>query len=160
VRHETPVQTAEVEGVERVYREQAPGLWRALVAYAGDREIASDAVAEAFAQVIRRGEAVRRPERWVWTAGFRIAAGELKKRREYEEHRQEDVNMPEEAIAVTLLLRRLPEKQRAVIVLHYYVDLPNQRIAEVLGIASATVRVHLTRGRKRLKELLMEDSHA
>ena len=39
------------EAVERVWREQGTKLWRSLVAFSGDRELASDAMAEAF----RRG---------------------------------------------------------------------------------------------------------
>jgi len=42
------------EGVEAVYRADAERLWRAIFAFAGDAEIASDAVAEAFAQVLQR----------------------------------------------------------------------------------------------------------
>ena len=48
------------------------------IRFAGDREVASDAVAEAFAQALRRGDAIRSPERWLWRTIFRIAAGELK----------------------------------------------------------------------------------
>jgi hypothetical protein len=61
----------------RVFEQEADRLWRAVYAFAQDREIAQDAVAEAFAQCIRRGEAVQSPERWIWRAAFRIAAGEL-----------------------------------------------------------------------------------
>jgi len=66
--------------IERSYREQREKLWRALLLFCGDREIASDAVAEAFAQLLRRGGAVRRPDRWVWRAAFSIARGELQRR--------------------------------------------------------------------------------
>jgi len=38
-----------------------------------DPEVASDAVAEAFAQLIRRGDEVRDPRAWVWRSAFRIA---------------------------------------------------------------------------------------
>jgi DNA-directed RNA polymerase specialized sigma24 family protein len=37
--------------IERLYREGGDRMWRAVLAFAGDPEIASDAVAEAFAQV-------------------------------------------------------------------------------------------------------------
>jgi RNA polymerase sigma-70 factor (ECF subfamily) len=70
-------------GLERLYREDGARLWRALVAFSGDREVASDAVAEAFAQALGRGEELRDPQRWVWRAAFRIAAGELKDRRRF-----------------------------------------------------------------------------
>jgi len=71
--------TAE-RGLEQLYRDDGARLWRALVAFSGDREVASDAVAEAFAQAIGRESQLREPQRWVWRAAFRIAAGELKDR--------------------------------------------------------------------------------
>ena len=55
-------------------------MWRALTAYSGSRDVAEDAVAEAFAQAVARGDSLRSPERWVWKAAYRIAAGELKRR--------------------------------------------------------------------------------
>ncbi len=155
--HDATVRVRDPAALERVYREQAQRLWRALIAYSGDHEVASDAVAEAFAQALRRGDALREPERWVWKAAFRIAAGSLKERgRRGEQVSDASYELPEEAIAVVVLLHQLPTKQRAVLVLHYYADLPNKRIAHVLGITTATVRVHLSQGRKRLKQLLEE----
>jgi DNA-directed RNA polymerase specialized sigma24 family protein len=61
-------------GLERLYREDGARLWRALMAFSGDREVASDAVAESFAQALGRGDDLRDPQRWVWRAAFRIAA--------------------------------------------------------------------------------------
>jgi DNA-directed RNA polymerase specialized sigma24 family protein len=52
--------------IEVVYREQGDRLRRALVLATGHPEIAADAVAEAFAQVLRRGAEVHDPARWVW----------------------------------------------------------------------------------------------
>ena len=69
------------DAVERVWRDDGPRLWRSLVAFGGDQELASDAMAEAFAQALGRGSAVETPDRWIWRAAFRIAAGELKERR-------------------------------------------------------------------------------
>lgn len=70
----------EVSAVEAVYSEHGPRLYRSLLAYAGDSRIAEDAMAEAFAQSIRRGEALHDPERWIRRAAYRIAAGVLKER--------------------------------------------------------------------------------
>jgi len=64
--------------IEALYRTDADRLWRAVYAFAGDAEIASDAVAEAYAQLLRRGEAVGNPAAWVWRAAFRISRGALK----------------------------------------------------------------------------------
>jgi len=67
--------------VERLYREQGGRLWAAVFGYAHDRGVADDAVAEAFAQLLRRGGDVRDHAAWVWTSAFRLAAGELQRRR-------------------------------------------------------------------------------
>jgi len=51
--------------LERVYVEQGARLWRALVAHTGDPELASDSVAESFAQALARGDGIREPASWV-----------------------------------------------------------------------------------------------
>lgn len=157
--HDEPVRVSDAnELIEQVYRQHAARLWRALVAYSGDPEVASDAVAEAFAQALRRGGAVRDAEHWVWKVAFRVAAGELNDRkRRTAQIEESSYELPEEAIVMVSLLRRLPPKQRAAVVLHYFADLPNAMIAEVLGVTTATVRVHLSQGRKRLHHLLEDD---
>jgi RNA polymerase sigma factor (sigma-70 family) len=141
---------------ESLYREHAERLWRAVLAYAQDREVASDAVAEAFAQCLQRGPAVRDPGRWVWRAAFRIAAGELKERR----MRTVIEDVPEVGERTEELLSSLamlPPRQRAVLVLHYYAGYKAREIAAIVGSTAATVRVHLSQGRKRLRSLLETD---
>jgi DNA-directed RNA polymerase specialized sigma24 family protein len=64
--------------VESVYREQGTRLWRAVFASTGNREVADDAVAEAFTQLLHRGDEIREADKWVWKVAFRIAAGQLK----------------------------------------------------------------------------------
>ncbi|HEX5936485.1 MAG TPA: sigma-70 family RNA polymerase sigma factor [Actinomycetota bacterium] len=144
--------------LEQLYREHGNRLWWALVAFSGDREIASDAESEAFAQALRRGEAIRDPLAWVWRAAFRIAAGELQRRRTAAAPLFDSTyEPPEPAAHVTEALRRLPAQQRAAVVLHYYADRPIREIAELLGTSSSTVAVHLHRGRNRLRDLLGDD---
>ena len=69
------------DAVERAWRNDGARLWRSLVAFGGDPELASDAIAEAFAQALGRGAEVEAPDRWIWRAAFRIAVRELKERR-------------------------------------------------------------------------------
>ena len=146
------------EGVEAVYRADADRLWRAVYAFAADAEIASDAVAEAFAQVLARGAAVRDPAAWTWRTAFRISAGALKARG--------SVEAPAAGPGVHLdaygdpdlvaALRRLPDAQRAAVILFYYADLSVRDIADRLGTNSLAVRANLSRGRRRLRKLLGE----
>jgi DNA-directed RNA polymerase specialized sigma24 family protein len=42
--------------IETMYREHAARMWRALFGFAGDRDIASDALAEAFAWLVSPGQ--------------------------------------------------------------------------------------------------------
>lgn len=146
------------EDVESLYTEQAARLWRALYAYAGDREVASDAMAEAFAQYLQRGSTVSSPARWIWRAAFRIAAGELKARRTAASPLTVDPPaVPPDTAELLSVLRLLPPRQRAALVLHYYAGYRAREIAEIVGSTAATVRVHLSQGRRRLRRLLEED---
>lgn len=147
------------QSVEALYRTDADRLWRALYAFAADTEIASDAVAEAFAQVIHRGSAVRDPQAWTWRAAFRIASGALKARRTAPAAPSQAFEYSDRYADTDLLdaLCRLPDGQRAAVVLFYYADLPINRIAERLGSNGLAVRANLSRGRRRLRELLGDD---
>ena len=69
------------DAVERVWREHGPKLWRSLTAFTGDADLASDAMAEAFAQALGRGNDIHQADRWIWRSAFLIAKGELKRRR-------------------------------------------------------------------------------
>jgi RNA polymerase sigma factor (sigma-70 family) len=146
------------EAAERTFREQGPKLWRSLLAFTGDPDLASDAMAEAYAQLLGRGEAVGAHDRWVWRAAFRIAAGELKDRRRRVSRLQpaKSYEMPEPALDLIRALDRLSPNQRAVAVLRLYADLPTREVARILGIGQATVRVHLSQARRRLRPLLEE----
>ena len=52
----------------------------------------------------------------------------------------------DEARRVIVALRGLPDRQREVLVLRYWLDLGEAEIAEVLGIAPGTVKTHARRG--------------
>lgn len=141
--------------LERVYREHGARLWRALLAFTGDRELASDALAEAFAQALGRGADIRLPLRWVWRSAFRIARGELKARgRQPRSEPERSYTPPDPDPEVVRALGRLPKGQRAAVVLHHVADYPVAEVARILGSNPAAVRMQLTRGRRRLRELL------
>jgi len=51
-------------------------------------------------------------------------------------------------------LRTLSPNQRAAAVLCLYADLPAREVARILGCSQATVRVHLSQARRRLRAQL------
>jgi RNA polymerase sigma-70 factor, ECF subfamily len=149
------------KSVEAAYRADGDRLWRALLAYAGDPDIASESVAEAYAQALRRGPAVRDPAAWTWRSAFRIAAGALKDRRAagVSWDASADVSHLDRHADPDLLhaLQQLPDAQRAAVILFYYADLPVRDIAARLGSNSLAIRANLSRGRRRLRVLLGDD---
>lgn len=143
--------------LERLFRDVAPSLWRTVYAFAAGRAaVADDAVAEAFARAIERADGIRDPVPWLYRTALRIAVAELK--RERSELRVGPV--PDQAMtssglsALLAALRRLSPAQRAAVVLHYEADLPVRDVARQMGTSVAAVKVHLFRGRHRLRELL------
>jgi RNA polymerase sigma factor (sigma-70 family) len=56
-----------------------------------------------------------------------------------------------ESSAVMAAVRRLPEKQRTVMVLRYYADLSEAEIADTMGISRGAVKSHAARATKSLR---------
>jgi RNA polymerase sigma-70 factor (ECF subfamily) len=141
---------------ERLFRESLPSLWRALYGFSGGRrQIAEDAIAEAFARAMERDRSVRDPLPYIYRTAFRLASAELRLDRRRDTLRGEHVAI--EAPDLVDLIRALdvlPPKQRAVVILHDEEGYPAAEVGRLIGIAPATVRVHLHRGRKRLRALL------
>ena len=142
---------------EDAYRQHGARLWRSMLLFTGDPEVASDAVAEAFAQAIRRGTDVESVEAWVARAAYRIAAGEMQSRRRsgypivdtpYE--------MPERVHELAAALATLSPKQRAAAVLHFRDRYTLAEVAEINGSTPSAVSVHLDRAKKKLRALLEE----
>jgi len=129
-----------------------------LLAFTGDPELAKDAMAEAFAQAIGRGDAIAHQDRWVWRAAFRIASGEMKQRSRRMPLREAPYEMAEPATDLLRILHQLSPRQRAVIILHFYAGYPTREMGAILGCTAGTVRMHISQGRRRLRRLLeMED---
>lgn len=55
---------------------------------------------------------------------------------------------------ILLAMRNLSEKQSAVLILRYYLDLSEAEIAETLGMARGSVKSHAHRGLAKLASLL------
>jgi RNA polymerase sigma-70 factor (ECF subfamily) len=138
-----------------LYKAVGPVLWRAIYAYSGgQRDVADDAVAEAFARAIQHDGAIRRPQSWLYRTAFRIAAEEVRRRKSQTGIREHAYEQPLEVAEVLGALRELSPSQRAAVYLHYQADLPVREVARLMGTSVAAVKVHLHRGRRRLRGLL------
>lgn len=143
---------------EQVFRDVAPGLWRTIYAFAaGRRAVADDAVAEAFARALEQAGQIRDPVPWLYRTAFRLATEDLRRERREPEPEPEPEHTPCSAAGLGALvpaLRQLSPAQRAAVVLHYEADLSVQEVARRMGTSVGAVKVHLFRGRRRLRELL------
>jgi RNA polymerase sigma-70 factor (ECF subfamily) len=142
--------------IEQLYHDQGKRLWWALLAYTGDPETASDAVAESFTRALSSQAPIRDPSAWVWRVAFRLATVELKRERSAPEV-EPSYEIDPQASEVLHALRSLSRNQRAVVVLFYYADRPTKEIAGLLGMSTPTVSVHLHRARQRLRTLLGDE---
>jgi RNA polymerase sigma-70 factor (ECF subfamily) len=151
------VDTLERRDFDSLFREIGPGLWRAVYVYSGGRrEIADDAVAEAFSRAIEHEGEIRRVFPWVYRVAFRVAAAEIRRAPagvDIEEVREDAYDVGD----VLRALRELSPGQRGAVFLHYRADLPIRDVAKVMGTSTAVVKVQLHRGRKRLRELLGDE---
>jgi RNA polymerase sigma-70 factor (ECF subfamily) len=146
--------------LENLFRTDGAKLWRALYAFAGDAETASEARAEAFAQALSHRGDLRSPAAWVWTSAFRIARGMMQHPSGAIQIVEPSYEAPEPVRDLVQALARLPVQQRMAVVLHDYADRPANEVATSMGLARATVYVHLSVGRKRLRTLLEEHTDA
>ena len=146
------------DSVERLYRADGQRLWRAIVGFAASEEVADEAVAEAFAQLLRRGADVRDPDAWVWRTAFAIARGELKRLGEIRPVTDDpgalDAEPPWDLIEA---LGVLSPQQRAVLILRDYVGHSSRATAEILDSTEPSVRVQLSRARRKARKELSRE---
>jgi RNA polymerase sigma-70 factor (sigma-E family) len=65
--------------------------------------------------------------------------------------RGDDADQRALAVSIRQALRRLSPRQRAVLVLRYYEDLPEAEIASLLGCSAGSVKAHAHRGLRALR---------
>ena len=142
---------------DALFRDESAGVYRTLYAYTGGRaDVAEEAVAEAFARALAHASTIRDPVAWIYRTAFRLANAELRRTARHDrdiDRRDEEVPAPE-LEGVIDAIRRLSPNQRAAIVLRHVLDLETSEVANRMGIATPTVRVHLHRGRAHLRRSL------
>lgn len=130
-----------------------------LFAMVGNLAEAQDAVAEAYARAWQRWSKVSTyndPEAWVRTVAFRIAVSEWRRSRNrmiaYRRHgAAEDLpGATADQLVLIAALKKIPEDQRRVVVLHHLVGLNVEEIAHEVGAPTGTVKSRLVRGRRAL----------
>jgi RNA polymerase sigma-70 factor (sigma-E family) len=139
---------------EQVYEEQRHQLLRLAVLLTGSLEQAEDVVQGAFASAYPRWDAIRQPSAYLKKAVVNGSADRHRRRRRdraLAAEREPVTGMPE-VDETWASLRSLPARQRAVLVLHFYEDLPLVDVADVLDRPAATIRSDLRRALQTLRK--------
>jgi len=147
---------------EWLFREEFPAVMRSVFLICHDASRSQDITQDAFVQLLRHWKKVSRYERpgaWVRRVAIRLALQSVRRERLRSIlEREVDPSVPSGSVDVDVMksIRTLPRMQQAAVVLFYFEDLPVAEVAEIMGCAPATARVHLHRARSRLGELLDE----
>jgi len=166
------------EAVGALYQASAPDLIRLAYVIVGDRPTAEDVVQEAFCGLYRRWDRLDGAD----AASYYVRASVLNgcrsvlrrravRRRGMAEVRRRSLAERSSAVSpeavvlggeeheeVVRALGRLPHRQREALMLRFYLDLPDDQIARVMGIRPGTVRSTAHRALEALGRALKETS--
>ncbi len=151
------------------------GGWAARFAerMTGNAQTAEDVVQNAFLRLWNsagRWEGRSRFTTWFYRVLHNLAVDELRRRRAGHEELDDAIvdtaATPPELLEqerrgarVRAALERLPERQRAALVLRHYEDCSQGEAAEILGISEGALESLLSRGRAALREQLRGELH-
>jgi RNA polymerase sigma-70 factor (sigma-E family) len=160
------MQDSDRQDFEQFARARTPELMRAAWLLCGDRYAAEDLVQDTLARLFSRWSRVRRadnPVAYARTVLTRLFIDGRRRKRSGEhpvEHVPEQGRAdPDTALRRTLVdaLAQLGEKDRAVIVLRFLLDLDVATVADTLELTGQAVRSRTNRALARLREELGAD---
>jgi len=162
--------------VTALYHANALGLVRLAYIMIGDQGTAEDIVQDAFCGLYRRWAHLDDPGKALAYVRSSVLNGCRSARRRRQPELTSEVALvtldqspaqadgeaaaisEEERIAVIAALRRLPRRQREVVVLRFYLDMSEAQIATEMGIAQSTVRSSAHRAIASLGRILRGQS--
>ncbi len=140
-----------------------------------DPEIAADFTQDAFVKAYRAYDSLEKPENaraWLYSIAHRIVLDELRRRKIVRflpwtgESRGSAPSAEHLAMELRLsgplarALTRIPERQRAALILAEVHDLTGLELAAALGVSHVAARALLTRARESLRQALAAEKEA
>jgi len=156
--------------VSALYAGHALGLIRLAHIMLGNRQAAEDVVQEAFLGLYRRWPYLNEQAKalgYVRSSVLNGCRSVLRRRPTTvlddvhgrpETSAESAVLTADERQEIIRALRCLPDRQREVLVLRYYLDLPDDQIAAAMRIGQSTVRSAAHRGLAALRRALREET--
>ncbi len=154
--------------VTALYQGHSLGLVRLAVIMLGDRGAAEDVVQDAFLGLHRRWDALSDPDSALAYVRSSVLNGcrtllRRRTRRDGAAFAAPDVEsaeaqalIGEEHREVIAAIRRLPDRQREAVVLRFYLEMPENTVAGLMGISRGTVKSATSRGVAAVGRMLRE----
>jgi RNA polymerase sigma-70 factor (sigma-E family) len=143
------------------------GLCRLAALLVGDDALAEDVVQDAFMGLHRRWSGMRDPDRALAYLRSSVCNTSRSKLRRLQTARrkapppappsatvEQSAELAEEHRLTLAAVRLLPDRQRQVLVLRYWLDQSEAEIAETLGISAGAVKSHASRGLHAVEQML------
>lgn len=168
----------DADELARCFAAHAPRLFgHACVLARGDRAQAEDLVQTTFEAAARawqttlRGLAEEQLRAWLWTTLAHITASNFRREAAFRDrlariearYRKTPADPSEQAFSSIVLercwriIQEMPDRQHAVALLRWRLDMKEAEIAAILGMAETTVSTQLHRARRKLIEQLGPD---
>ena len=158
------VRLGQKEALAMLFERHRDPLFRYLNGLTGQRELAEDLLQETFMRLWRQGSRLPVDTRIAYV--YRIAVNLV---RDYMRRNREGPGMPPgweegadsrafdqvaERDLVSRALAALSPAQRLTVGLHYFADQPLERVGQILGIPTGTVKTRLHRAYRQLAQAL------
>ena len=146
-----------------LYRDAFPRVYRALVAAMLDRDAALDGLHDAFEEGLRRPPVhARNLEGWLYRVALRKARrGRRRTARnvtlKFAPSIDDGVDRTLDRLEIGRMLGMLTDRQREILVAHYFLGLRHDEIAVALGIRPGTVAATISQAISRIRK---EIAHA
>jgi RNA polymerase sigma-70 factor (ECF subfamily) len=168
-------QTTAGRFVEELFARHHGEIYAYLLRMLRDPELAADLTQDAFVKAYRNYESLEKPENaraWLYQIAHRVALDELRRRKIVRflpwtgesrgaapsaEHLAMDLRLSSD---LQRALARIPERQRAALLLAELHDLTGLELAAALGVSHVAARALLTRARQSLREALAAERAA
>jgi len=155
--------------VEALFAKHHGEIYAYLVRMLRDGELAADLTQDAFVKAYKAYDSLQKPENaraWLYQIAHRVALDEIRRRKIIRffpwtgesrgaapsaEHLVMDANLSGD---MQRALARIPERQRAALLLAEVHDLTGVELAAALGVSHVAARALLTRARESLRQAL------
>jgi RNA polymerase sigma-70 factor (ECF subfamily) len=161
--------------VEELFARHHTEIYAYLTRMLRDPELAADLTQDAFVKAYRAYETLEDPAHaraWLYQIAHRVALDELRRRKivrflPWTGESRASSPSAEHLVMETRLsgelqraLNRIPERQRAALLLAEVHDLTGLELAAALGVSHVAARALLTRARESLRQALAEERQA